>query len=279
MINILATILVLGGLALLILALKPVHQLIRLVPAGPVRSRWWIVLLLLGVFILGYLLFMIISWGAQDTWKDLVVPVVFLFGAVFVWILMQLSLQTAADVRRVVLLEQENITDPLMGIYNRRYLDRRLDEECSRALRYGLPLSVLMIDIDRFKRINDAYGHPVGDQVLAYLGKLMLSVLRESDILARFGGEEMLVVAPNTHLQAAAALAERLRQHIETHELVVSSEPDRRLVIRITVSIGVAAFSTTVSTNQELVRNADQALYQAKQEGRNRVVVSADARD
>jgi len=129
----------------------------------------------------------------HTAWLDLIVPSVFFFGAGFVWLTATLSLHTAIDIRRVTVLEHENITDPLIGIYNRRYLDRRLQEEFIRARRYSLPLSVLLLDIDHFKRVNDAYGHQVGDLVLSYLGKLLLSAIRATDIIARYGGEEILI--------------------------------------------------------------------------------------
>ena len=128
-------------------------------------------------------------------------------------------------------------------------------------------------DIDHFKQINDSCGHPVGDLVLNYLGELLLHAIRSSDIATRYGGDELMVLAPNTTVSSAAALAERLRQHIETHELVLSSESNQRQEIRVTVSIGVAGLGQEVADSQGLVHNVDIALYRAKQDGRNRVCV------
>jgi diguanylate cyclase (GGDEF)-like protein len=272
MFNFLANCLVAAGICILVGAMIPVSQLIEQIPSGPVRLRWRFIAVLIIAFITGYVSYMIAFWGSHSTWLALMVPGIFFFGAGFVWITVSLALQTAADIRRVVLLEQENITDPLMGIYNRRYLDRRLEEEYSRARRYEMPLSVLLLDIDHFKQVNDTYGHPIGDQVLIYLGKLLLNGIRETDIVARYGGEELLIIAPNTGPAAAAALAERLRQHIETHALIISSELSQRQEIRIKVSIGVASLSNEIKEGQQLVGHADEAMYRAKQEGRNRVV-------
>ncbi len=132
----------------------------------------------------------------------------------------------------------------------------------------------MLLDIDHFKRVNDTYGHQAGDRVLSYLGRLVLHAVREADIPTRYGGEELLIIAPNTTLASAAALAERLRQHVETHELVLSSESNARQEIRITVSIGVASLAPGVANSRQLIGDADAALYRAKQEGRNRVVAN-----
>ena len=133
-------------------------------------------------------------------------------------------------------------------------------------------MSVLILDIDLFKRINDANGHQVGDQVLIYLGKLILDAIRETDIVTRYGGDELLIIAPNTNASSAAALAERLRQHVETHALILSSALNQRKEIRIKVSIGVTSLNDGITGHQQLVSYADEALYRAKQEGRNRVI-------
>ncbi|MBI5302778.1 MAG: GGDEF domain-containing protein [Chloroflexi bacterium] len=276
--NVLAEGLVIAGACILLGAMIPVRQLVAQLPSGQVRRRWYTLTALILVFIAGYVGYIAVFWELATTWLDLIVPGVFFLGAGFVWLVSTLSLQTAMDVRRVALLEHENITDPLTGIYNRRYLDRRLNEEFARARRYASPLSVLLLDIDRFKHVNDTYGHPVGDLVLNYLGKLLLHAIRESDILARYGGEEFLLIAANTTASTAIALAERLRQHVETHALVLTSEPSQRQEIRISVSIGVASLSHQVFDSTELLVNADQALYCAKQAGRNRVsLYHADA--
>lgn len=273
MLNLFANGLVLVGTGFLLGALIPIGQLIRQIPTGPVRRRWHVLALLVAIFVAGYLGYLLVFWDRHTELGTLIVPLVFFFGAIFVLLTARLALQTAIDIRRVVLLEQENITDPLIGIYNRRYLDRRLHEEFSRARRYNLPMAVLLLDIDLFKRVNDEHGHQVGDQVLSYLGRLVLDSIRESDIAARYGGEEILIIAPNTTATMALTLAERLRRHIETHELVLSSEPARRQAVRITISVGVASLSSDMTNSEQLVGRADEALYRAKQEGRNRVGV------
>ncbi len=273
MLNIIASSLVIAGICVLIGALIPVRRLIIQLPPGEVRRCWYELTVLIALLIVGYLIHTVTYWSRYTNWQDFIVPSVFFFGAIFVWLTTSLSLQTAFDVRRVTLLEQESITDPLTGIYNRRYLDRRLEEEFGRARRYNMPLSVLLIDIDHFKQINDTQGHQAGDQLLTHLGKQLLQGIRDSDIAARYGGDELLVLALNTTASSAAVLAERLRQHIESNQLAITSNPDQQPGIRVSVSIGVAGLGREVTDSQKLVQFADEALYRAKQEGRNRVIV------
>ncbi len=272
MIHLFAIGLVIAGAGLIIIALSPIRQLIAQLPDGPLRQRWFILRTLIVSFIIGYLGYIVVYWNSRGMSEDLVVPGVFFLGGGFVLLVSFLSLQTAVDVRRMVLLEQENITDPLMDVYNRRYMDRRLADEVTRARRYNLSLSILMIDIDRFKNINDTYGHPEGDIVLRRLGKLTVDTVRATDIVARYGGEEIMVIAPNTSVATAAKLAERLRGKIESTELL-PQEASKTLALKVTVSIGVAYFDQDTRDSRALINQADEALYRAKSEGRNRVVV------
>lgn len=270
--------LIIAGIVILLLSLRPLRQLLIQLPEGSLRNYWKMLTGLVGLFITGYAAVELLFWAhfQQLDFHDMFVPVILFSGSVFVWLTCTLSLRTALDLRRMVLLERENITDPLLGIYNKRYLDRRLVEEVARAKRYGQPLSILMVDIDHFKRINDRYGHQAGDLALSYLGNLILDSIRQFDVAARFGGEEILIIAPNTRLQAARELAERLRQTIESHELGLISEANMRIMIRMTVSIGIAGLDLTDGTAELLIAESDKAMYDAKQQGRNQVVVFQD---
>ena len=225
-------------------------------------------------FIAGYLGYIVMTWGRQSEWHELLIPGIFLFGAVFVWQTIGLSLQTAADLQRISLLESENITDPLTKMYNRRYLDRRLDEEVARAKRYALDLSVIMIDIDHFKRVNDTYGHQAGDVVLSEMCRLVKEDVRDLDMVARYGGEEFLVICTNTPLAGTALVAERLRCLLESNPVEVTDGSGVKQTLRISVSLGVAGYSAKLDNQEKLIQAADQALYRAKSEGRNRVVVA-----
>lgn len=167
-------------------------------------------------------------------------------------------------------LELLAITDPLTRAYNRRYLELRLEEELARAKRYGVPLSLMMLDIDRFKRVNDEFGHSVGDDALKELVDVVSGIVRETEIISRYGGEEFIVVLPQTGGEHGAAVAERARQTVEEHLFCDESTPDG---IRLTVSAGVAMYPSDAAAAKALIEAADLALYDAKRAGRNRVAV------
>ena len=156
--------------------------------------------------------------------------------------------------------------DPLTGLRNRRALDERLAQEWSRLLRHGGRLSVIMADLDHFKRINDQFGHPAGDEVLRQVARLLAEGCRESDTHARYGGEEFVVVAPETTAQAAADFAERLRTSLCARPLEVHGK-----AVEVTASFGVAD-NEGLKTPEELIQAADEALYRAKSAGRNCVM-------
>ena len=276
MLHFIANGLVAAGIILQFLALRPVRRLIALLPAGRLRLSWYILTALIVIFIIGYGVYILAFWGNHESLSDLVVPAIFFLGACFVLLVNVLSLETTRNARRLIVLEQESITDPLTGIYNRRYLERRLTDEIARAHRYGMPLSVLLIDIDHFKHVNDVHGHQVGDLVLAGMAQLIATTLRTTDIVARYGGEEIMVIAPSTPVKTAADLAERLRKVVENASFEVPVELSRDIsALSVTVSIGVACFSHHTKDSQDLVQNADKALYRAKNAGRNRVVMGS----
>jgi len=144
----------------------------------------------------------------------------------------------------------------------------RLDVELDRVLRYGIKLSVLMIDLDRFKNVNDSRGHLAGDTVLRQVGDLLRAEVRSVDLAARFGGEEFVIVLPDTEGPGAMVFAERLRERVEQQNFAEAGPP-----LGVTVSIGVASVDseTRATTPEALIALADEALYRAKNDGRNRV--------
>lgn len=274
MLHFIANGLVVAGIILQFLALRPVRRLIALLPPGRLRFSWYVLTALIIIFIAGYGIYVLAFWGSHEKISDLVVPAVFFLGACFVLLVNILSLETSRNIRRLTVFEQESITDPLTGIYNRRYLERRLADEIARANRYGMPLSVLLIDIDHFKRVNDIYGHQVGDVVLEGMAQLIATTLRTTDIVTRYGGEEIMVIAPSTPVKTAANLAERLRKVVENASFEVPVELNRDIsALGVTVSIGVACYGQEAKDMNELIQKADKAMYRAKKEGRNRVVV------
>ncbi|MCZ7463651.1 PleD family two-component system response regulator [Rhizobium rhizogenes] len=164
------------------------------------------------------------------------------------------------------------IVDALTGLNNRRYLDNHLKILFDRAAVRGRPISICMTDIDRFKLVNDTYGHDVGDEVLREFAARIRSTVRGADLACRYGGEEFVVVMPDTPMEIAASVAERLRAIIEDKPFYVRSI-DREL--SITASLGIATSSGAFGMPDELLKQADRALYEAKHAGRNRVVAAA----
>ncbi len=156
------------------------------------------------------------------------------------------------------------IIDGLTQAFNKRYFLESLERELSRAQRYGRPLSILMFDIDHFKRVNDTSGHLAGDHVLQALGRLISTRARREEIFARYGGEEFVILLPETPNDGAMELAEQLRKRVASYTFVFEGEE-----IPITVSIGVATVTTEDITENEFVRRVDEKLYLAKAEGRN----------
>ncbi len=265
--------LVIVGACFLIAALYPVWRLIVEHPLGRMRRHWYFLTALIIFSIAGYVGYVIAAWNTPH----FIVSTTFFFGACFVLEVNTLAMQTMRDLRRLPILEQENIMDPLMQIYNRRYLERFLQHEVVRSQRYNQPLSTLLLDIDHFKQVNDTHGHQVGDYVLEKMGALIVNAVRDVDVAARYGGEEVLIITPNTPTIGAAELAERLRRIIEDAVFVSPGDRPAGREVRITVSIGVASLNQGVTDMAMLLRKTDEALYEAKRIGRNRVFISREA--
>ncbi|RME23391.1 MAG: GGDEF domain-containing protein [Deltaproteobacteria bacterium] len=158
-------------------------------------------------------------------------------------------------------------TDGLTEVYNKRYFMENLDREISRARRYDRQLSMIMIDVDHFKQINDTYGHLAGDYVLKALARVLSENIRREDFLARYGGEEFAVILPEIGLANAKVMAEKVRRLVEEQEFSFEGT-----VIPVTISIGVATLDSQQMEGADLIARADEKLYEAKQSGRNRVI-------
>lgn len=168
-------------------------------------------------------------------------------------------------------LREMTTRDALTGLYNRREMERFLFEEIDRCARYERTLSVVMIDIDHFKRLNDTYGHQAGDEVLRWVASILRGGVRTTDRAIRYGGEEMALILPETDAAAAHLVADRLRAQIAGDGIVITDEAGNSQRVTVTFSAGVAAFPRLGRTGEALIAAADQALYAAKRGGRNRV--------
>lgn len=186
-----------------------------------------------------------------------------------------ICIENACNVQR---LRHQGLTDTLTSVNNRRFFDQRLQEEIDLARRYGQPLSCMLLDVDFFKKVNDTYGHQVGDQVLREVAALIRAQLRGSDVLSRYGGEEFAALLSKANNETVVEVAERVRRHVAEHEFRLPNGS----VFNVTISIGVATYSPAVAdprnkpSGELLVGYADRCLYAAKGGGRNRVIATGD---
>ncbi len=255
-----------GCLAASLFSLK---SILNMLGEGPLRQRWQWLYKLAVLFTVSYPIFAAIHIGLATTDADVFVGGILALMGLAALLVSRLSAMTTKDLVRIASLERDVMRDPLTGLLNRRYLDSRLDEEIERARRSGLPLSLLMIDLDHFKHINDSYGHIVGDQVLRHVSSLVVSIVRMSDMVVRYGGEEFLVIAPNSALEDATHLGDRLLHHLRNYEVPLpNGEP-----LKVTASIGAASLCGDENL-VNFLRRADVALYDAKGQGRDRLCIA-----
>lgn len=259
--------LILGGVLFLGLALRPIFRIVKILPKGDLQKQWKILGLFVVLFMSGYIVYAVELWFFNPS---NLVPAIFFFGGFFVLLVANLSEKTAKDMRKIATLKKESITDTLMGIYNRRFFERRLTEEVRLCLQNPKRnLSLLIMDADHFKKINDTYGHQKGDEVLKVLADKIKLIARKNDIIARYGGEEICIIAPSCSKQEALVFSERLRFRIASGPITECAAVQEEIYIQ--VSIGVATW-TNGECAESLLSKADKALYLAKKRGRNQVV-------
>ncbi len=196
-----------------------------------------------------------------------IAAVILLLGTFYYFISKLMRKVTEAQQKLVELATIDDLT----RLYNRRYFFERFHQEVRRAKRYQRPLSCVILDIDFFKRVNDTYGHLAGDQVLVDIARILKNSCRHSDLAGRYGGEELIILLPETESAGAMIIAERIREMIEQHQSV----GEKGETIQVTVSIGVASLTVPelkkIAKNEHIIQYADDALLRAKKEGRNRI--------
>lgn len=250
-------------------------KIFRRLPRGAFL-KWWKLLLafIIGFAICYFVFALVISKREADLLIYLVVAV-FFFGAVFVLLTLQLFMHTFSSMEKTGWLGNSGIFDEPSGIYNLRYFEIRLNEEFERARRYNNPLTLLLIEIDNFKKASSSYGRIMSEKVFGSICKLLQGGSRASDIIARYGGDQVIMLLPSTALFSASKAAEKYRATIE--DKVLDVDDDERAVISVrlnyTVSIGVSSLHNDVKRASELIRRADIALCKAKDRGRNRVAI------
>ena len=269
--------LILAGSFCLIIAMYLSYKLIAELPNDSFKKGWQILTYSIVFFIFSYwFLVFLISQQKQEI-VILFTSLVIFAASIYIYYVCNLSSRTLVSLKRIDVLEREIVKDELMGIYNRRYFMSRLKEEFERYKRYQLPFSLLLLDIDHFKKVNDTYGHVVGDKCLIQLAKLISKNIRPSDIFARYGGEEMAILLPNTWQTDAKNVADKVRVIIEEKNINIDiSNEVETLFLNCTVSIGVSTTSKELVKGNDIIKQADEALYLAKAKGRNVVIVHGD---
>jgi diguanylate cyclase (GGDEF)-like protein len=260
-----STFLLLLGMAALGFGIRWALGIVALQPS---RRSWRVLVALMVMSVISYGVVAVgFSIGFDFDLKGMISATLFA-GAIFVSIVTRVSLSTVDNLVRVHI---ESITDPLTRAYNRRFCDQRLGEEISRAHRYKRPLSILLFDLDHFKRINDTHGHLYGDEVLRTVAHVVKGMVRTCDYFCRYGGEEFLVMLTETDLEGAKVVAERMREGIDEHIFPNPSDANKR--VPVTLSIGVTSLATGNKEDAatQLIERADQCLYQCKTAGRNTV--------
>jgi diguanylate cyclase (GGDEF)-like protein len=208
--------------------------------------------------------------GAWGEIHEADLPVMMLNRAVALTIVYAMTFMVYRNGVSSTILQRLATTDPLTGVFNRRHYMDLMSREQRRADRYGVIFSVLMIDLDRFKRINDSYGHQIGDQAIRAVAEVARTALRPTDIMARYGGEEFIITLTHTDTQGAIKVAERLREAVCELVLATPTGP-----ISFTISVGISTHRRSALLEQ-IIGAADRALYAAKAAGRNRVCAASD---
>lgn len=228
------------------------------------RTRLWVII----IIAIAYLIYTSLADFIPQYWDQIgfqpLSRSILTFGMLVILLICLSGL--AISERMTSLIIREGLT----GLFNQIYIRQRLEEEFYRSKRYEHPLSLLMIDLDNFKALNDRYGHTAGDHLLKYFSQMISETIRPSDIAARYGGEEFLIILPETTRKEALTVAERIQKKISLYPFRIDS---RKEEVQFTISIGVSTFPDSGQNAEELITLADMALYQAKKEGKNKVAI------
>jgi len=266
----LANILVLSGICLYAASLFTVQQLVKKLPLGDVRNNWKILSFFIVGFMVGYASYMGMLWLGKVSLSSITIPAISFAIASFVLLLCFLTYQTTRDIAEAIAMDQASIIDPILDIYNRRYFDRRIDEETQRSRRYNQPLSLIIFEIDQFKAIVDKQGALVGDVVLKKVSDLLVGAVRSSDIVARYDENRIVVATTQTKPDMAIMLADRLRGDIEKLNVLPSGN-DTDDAMLITATAGVSCVEDRIKCGFDLTDIAEKAMMRAGTEGTNRV--------
>lgn len=267
----LANILILCGICLYAASLFTVQQLVKKLPLGEVRNNWKILSFFIVGFIVGYMAYMFMLWTGKISIQGITFPAVCFAASAFVLLLCFLTYQTTCDIGEAIAMDQASIIDPVLDIYNRRYFDRRVDEETQRSRRYNQPLSIILFDIDQFDSITKKHGTLVGDVVLRKISDFLVGSVRASDIVARYDEHKIVIATTQTKPDMAIMLADRIRGEVEKLEILPSSEQNSIEALRVTLTAGVSCVEDRIKSGFDLTDVAEKAMSRAETEGSNRV--------
>ncbi len=260
----------------------------RLVDMLREQGPWPSLRNLIAFFAVGYAVYLVFLVLDQPFDRDLIAAEVFFLSAIFILLVVRFSYRTIHEIMRLEEMEQLANTDELTGLFNRRAVMRLLEEEFWKARRFGFPLSLAMVDLDRFKDVNDRWGHLAGDVVLHEVAATLKERLRKIDVVGRYGGEEFLCVLPSTPLDGALITGERIRGFVRDLRFRPlesggfepagrsGTEAGEGTFIQVTVSVGVSTVNSNFQRPEDLLAAADAALYQAKGKGRDRTELFED---
>ena len=271
---IVCVLLVLAGSVMHLFCFNSMLKVTRSLEQGGDRVRLVWLTLMVGLFAVLYIVFALFSTQTDDIDLILLTSIILFLGAVFVMIISQALTGAFGVVQSLELMEKRRISDESMGIYNRVYFDLRLKEAHSLAKRYHQDFSVMLLDIDYLDQISRSHGMEYTEKFLASLGKMIKSSVRETDIVARYGKEEMAILLPNTGLAGARTAVMKIRESVENKSFYLDDTSEiNRVMVACTVSIGVATYVPAIKTADEIMHRADVALFKAKDKGRNQAAV------
>ena len=266
-----ANILIFCSVLLFAASIFAVQQLIKKLPLGKVRNNWNILSFFIAGIMIGLFVCLPMLWIDKIVLTSLTFPVIGITTSAFVLMLCFLTYQTTRDIQEAILVDQASIIDPVLEIYNRRYYERRIEEETQRARRYELPLSLIMLEVDGFNNIVKSHGRLVGDVVLRKVSDFIENSVRASDIVARFDDQKIVIATTQTDKEMTMKLANRLRSDIEELNVVQGDGENKSETLHVTVSAGVSTVDENIKNGFDLSDVAEKALQEAIKQGRNRV--------
>lgn len=258
-----------GSIILILSAIKSI-QIIKELPDNAYKKNWRILFCLIGFFVISYFLLIILFINIGSDGKDIIFSIIISVESIFIYYVTYVSYLTLEKFRRIEFLEKEIVEDKLMGIYNQKYFIGRLDEEFKKYKNHDVPYSVLLLEINHFKDMNEKFGRKASDKFLIHFAKFIANNIRPSDIFARYVGVEMAIILPETDVVEAEILARKLCTLIgnKNFDIDITNEINP-LFMNCSINIGLASSDNKINTANDILSLITEALYQAKNEGSN----------